>query len=207
MKVIAINGSPSKEGNTACALKLVGEELEKEGIDFEILHIGNKVVRGCMGCGACFKNRDEKCIYANDIVNESLQKMKDVDGIILGSPVHFAGVGGTMKSFLDRCFYVAGANRGMLSRKVGASVVAVRRSGGVPAFNQLNNYLLYAEMNVPASNYWNVIHGARPGEALKDEEGVQIMRVLGKNMAWTLRNGTSEPRPEMEKKVMMNFIR
>lgn len=211
MKVVAFNGSPNKEGNTYHALKLVGEELENEGIEFEIINVGNKEIRGCIACNQCVKNRDEKCILPNDEVNEWIQKIKNADGVILGSPVHYSALSATMKSFLDRAFYVSGMNGSLFRHKVGASVVAVRRSGGLPTFNQLNNYLNYSEMLIPTSNYWNVIHGARSGEALKDEEGVQIMRVLGKNMAWLLKlvehgKDTIEE-PAIEKKSYMNFIR
>lgn len=211
MKVLAFNGSPNKEGNTYHALKLVAEELEREGIEVEIIHVGNQKIRGCTACYQCVKNKDERCAMSDDNVNEWLQKMKEADGILLGSPVHYSAIAGTMKSFLDRAFYVAGVNDSMLRHKVGASVVAVRRSGGLPTFDQLNNFLNYSEMLIPTSNYWNVIHGARPGEALQDQEGVQIMRVLGKNMAWLLKlveNGKgSVKEPEREKKTMMNFIR
>jgi len=137
--------------------------------------------------------------------------MKGADGILLGSPVHYSAVAGTMKSFLDRAFYVTGCNGSMLRHKVGAAVVAVRRSGGLPAFNQLNNFLCYSEMLLPTSNYWHVIHGARPGEVTKDEEGMQIMRTLGRNMAWLMKlvehgKGAIAP-PAPESKVWMNFIR
>ena len=211
MKVVAFNGSPNAKGNTWHALSMVTEELEKEGIATEIVHVGNKAVRGCLACGQCFKKRNEECIQAEDPVNEWIQLMKGADGILLGSPVHYSAVAGTMKSFLDRAFYVTGCNDSMLRHKVGASVVAVRRSGGLPTFNQLNNFLMYSEMLIPTSNYWNVIHGARPGEVVKDEEGVQIMRTLGRNMAWLLKlvehgKGTVAP-PEKENKVWMNFIR
>lgn len=211
MKVVAINGSPKKDGNTAQAMKLVCDELEEAGIETEIITVGNKVFRGCMGCGHCFKSKNEKCIFGEDGVNDIILKMKDADGILLGSPVHYSGVGGSMKSFLDRAFYVSGANNGLFSRKVGASVAAVRRSGGIPTIDQLNKYLSYAEMLMPSSNYWTVIHGTKPGDVLQDEEGIQIMRVLGKNMAWLLQlvengKGIVTP-PDMEKKTMMNFIR
>ncbi len=211
MKVVAFNGSPKAEGNTWHALKMVTAELEREGIETEIVHVGNKVVRGCMACGQCAQNRNEKCALPGDEVNDWIQKMKEADGIIIGSPVHYAAIGGTMKSFLDRAFYVAGVNDGMLRHKVGAAVVAVRRSGGLPTFNQLNNFLNYAEMLVPTSNYWNVIHGRAPGEVAQDEEGVQIMRVLGKNMAWLLKlvahGKGAVPPPAREQKSYMNFIR
>ncbi|GAA0126881.1 MULTISPECIES: flavodoxin family protein [Clostridium] len=209
MKVVAFNGSPKKEGNTYNAIRMVAEELENEGIEVEIVHVGNKIIRGCLACNACAKNKNGKCIIDNDEVNEFIQKMKEADGIILGSPVHYSGIAGTMKSFLDRAFYVA--NDGALRHKVGASVVAVRRSGGVATFNQLNNYINYAEMLMPSTNYWNVIHGAMPGEVSKDEEGKQIMRVLGKNMAWlmkTVENGKKTIKePERENKILTNFVR
>ena len=211
MKVVAFNGSPKKEGNTYHAIKIVFDELEKEGIETEIVHVGNKRIGGCMACGQCFKNRDEKCVFSDDEVNEWIQKMKEADGILLGSPVHYSAIGGTMKSFLDRAFYVAGANGGLFRHKVGASVAAVRRSGGVPTFNQLNNFINYSEMVMATSNYWNVIHGTRPGEVEQDSEGVQIMRVLGKNMAWIMKlieNGKDKVvEPEKERKIGMNFIR
>jgi multimeric flavodoxin WrbA len=209
MKVIAFNGSPNKEGNTRHAISMVSAELGKAGIETEIIHVGNKVIRGCTACGQCLKNKNEQCVLGDE-VNEWIQKMKSADGIILGSPVHYAAMGGAMKSFLDRAFYVTSVNDGMLRHKVGVSVVAVRRSGGLTTFDQLNNFLCYAEMLIPTSNYWNVIHGARPGEVTQDEEGVQIMRVLGKNMAWLMRlvengRGTVAP-PEREPKIYMNFI-
>jgi multimeric flavodoxin WrbA len=211
MKVVAFNGSPNKEGNTYHAIKMVLSELEKEGIETEIVHVGNKSIRGCMACGQCAKNKNEQCVLPGDEVNGWIQKMKEADGIILGSPVHFSAMGGTMKSFLDRAFYVTGVNGGMLRHKVGASVVAVRRSGGVPTFNQLNNYINYSEMVMPTSNYWNVIHGTKPGDALQDKEGVQIMGVLGKNMVWLMKlveNGKEKVEmPAKERKTMMSFIR
>lgn len=211
MKVLAINGSPKAEGNTHFALKTAGAELEKEGIAVEILHVGNQEIRGCIACGQCAKNRDEKCVLPGDHVNEWIQKMKEADGILLGSPVHYSAIGASMKAFLDRAFYVAGANGGLFRHKVAATLVAVRRSGGVTTFDQMNHYVMYAEMLVPTSNYWNVIHGARPGEAAQDEEGVQIMRILGKNMAWLMKlveNGKGQVTPpEKESKVYMNFVR
>ena len=210
MKVVAFNGSPKKEGNTYHGIKMVAEELENEGIEVEIIHVGNKVIRGCLACNGCVRNQDEKCVI-NDEVNDWIQKMKRADGIIFGSPVHYASVGATMKAFLDRASYVTSVNKSMLRHKIGASVVAVRRSGGVPTFDMLNNYINYAEMLMPTSNYWNVIHGAAPGEVEGDAEGKQIMRVLGKNMAWLMKLvefGTGKvEEPEKEDKVFTNFIR
>lgn len=210
MKVVAFNGSPKKEGNTYHAIKFVTDELETEGIEVEIVHVGNKLIRGCLACNMCAKNRNEKCVI-DDEVNEWVQKMKEADGIILGSPVHYSSIAATMKAFLDRAFYVSSSNGGMFRHKVGTSVVAVRRSGGVPTFEQLNNYINYSQMLMPTSNYWSVIHGTKPGEVVQDEEGVQIMRVLGQNMAWLMKlveNGKETVKePENERKVFTNFIR
>ncbi|WP_315072229.1 flavodoxin family protein [uncultured Clostridium sp.] len=210
MKVVAFNGSPKKEGNTFHGIQIVAEELKKEGIEVEVIHVGNKVIRGCLACNGCVKNQNERCVI-DDEVNEWIQKMKEADGIILGSPVHYSAIGGTMKSFLDRAFYVTSVNKGMLRHKVGAAVVAVRRAGGVPTFEQLNNYINYSEMLMPTSNYWNVINGTAPREAKEDTEGNQIMRVLGKNMAWLMRlvefGKGKVKEPEMEEKIFMNFIR
>jgi multimeric flavodoxin WrbA len=210
MKVVAFNGSPTKEGNTYYALKGVTQEIEAEGIEVEIVHVGNKVIRGCTACGGCVRNQNEKCVIGDE-VNEWIQKMKEADGIILGSPVHYSGIGATMKAFLDRAFYVTSVNQSMLRHKIGASVVAVRRSGGVTTFDQLNHYVTYAEMLMPTSNYWNVIHGTKPGDAQEDGEGNQITRVLGKNMAWLMKLvefGKDEVKqPEREDKVFTHFIR
>lgn len=211
MKVVAINGSPRKNGNTYEAIKNVAKELEKENIEVEIIHIGNKVIRGCVACGGCARNMNERCTYEKDEVNELIQKMKEADGIILGSPVHYSAIAGTMKSFLDRVFYVASVNGGLFRHKVGASIVAVRRSGGLPTFDQLNNYINYSEMVMPTSNYWNVAYGTAPGEAVKDEEGMQIMSVLGQNMAWIMKliefGKDKIEEPQKQKKTFMNFIR
>ncbi len=211
MKVIAFNGSPKPKGNTYHAIKLVTDELEKHDIETEIITVGNKSISGCIACNLCIKNKDEKCSINKDQVNDWIQKMKEADGIILASPVHYASVGGNMKSFLDRAFYVAGVNASLFRLKVGASLVAVRRTGGMPTFNELNNFLNYSEMFIPTSNYWNVIHGTKPGEVLEDAEGVQIMKTLGKNMAYLLKvinaGKQNVETPELEKKVYTNFIR
>ncbi|MBS6022506.1 MAG: flavodoxin family protein [Paeniclostridium sordellii] len=211
MKVVAFNGSPHKKGNTYNAIETVAKELEKEGIEVEIVHVGNKAIRGCIACGGCSRNQNERCVLDKDEVNEWIQNMKEADGIILGSPVYYSAIAGTMKSFLDRAFYVASSNGGMFRHKVGASVVAVRRSGGIPVFDQLNNYINYSEMIMPTSNYWNVAYGTAPGEVTQDEEGMQIMRVLGKNMAWMMKvveAGKSQVKEnEKEDKIFTNFIR
>jgi len=211
MKVVAFNGSPNKNGNTYEAIKIVAMELEKDNIEVEIVHVGNKVIRGCLACGGCRRNMNEKCVIDKDEVNVWIQKMKEADGIILGSPVHYAAIAGTMKSFLDRAILVTSVNDGMLRHKVGASVVAVRRAGGIPTFDQLNNYLNYSEMVIPTSNYWNVVFGTAQGEAKQDDEGQQIMRVLGENMVWLMKlieYGKDHVKVQERKdKIYMNFIR
>ena len=209
MKVLAINGSPKKEGNTFHALNMVGEELIAAGIEFEIVHVGNKLIRGCLACGKCAENRDEKCSTTTDDLNKWIQQVKAADGLIIGSPVHYAGIAGTMKSFLDRLFYVASSNGGLFRHKVAAAVVAVRRSGGSSTFDNMNHYLNYSEMILATSNYWNVIHGRTPGEVTQDTEGVQIMHMLGKNMVWLLKmkETTTIEAPQKERKIITNFIR
>jgi multimeric flavodoxin WrbA len=211
MKVIAINGSPRKDGNTHQALAMAGDELLASGIDFEILHIGNKLLHGCRACGKCAVNKDEECSIKTDDLNEWIQQLKTADGIILGSPVYYSGIAGTMKCFLDRAFYVAGGNGGLFRHKVGASVVALRRSGGSATFDSMNHYLTNSEMIVATANYWNIIHGREIGEVNRDLEGRQIMRVLGKNMAWILKMKEASKslveEPAAEKKEAMHFIR
>lgn len=211
MKVVAFNGSPHEKGNTYEALHTVTTELEAAGIETEIITVGNKVIRGCMACNGCARNRDERCVMHDDPVNEWIQKIKEADGILLGSPTHFSAIGGTMKSFLDRAFYVASSNNGLFRHKVGASIVADRRAGGIPVFDQLNNFLTYSEMIIPTSNYWNVAYGTKAGEVTLDGEGMQIMQVLGQNMAWLLKVlAAGKPFVEEKgpaKKVFTNFIR
>jgi multimeric flavodoxin WrbA len=211
MKVIAINGSPHAKGNTFHALSVIGSQLAESGIEFEIHHVGHKLIHGCIACGNCRTSKDERCHLKDDGVKEAIQKMKEADGIILASPVYFSGIAGTMKSFLDRAFYVAGGNGGLFRNKVAASVVVLRRTGGSMTFDSLNHYLLYSEMMIATSNYWNIIHGRTPGEVLQDEEGVQTMQVLAKNMAWQLemREATKGniPAPKPTEKILRGFIR
>ena len=209
MKVIAINGSPHQKGNTWFALKTAGEALVKEGIDFEIIHIGNQAVHGCMACQKCQENQDNNCSIRTDVLNNYLPVIREADGIILGSPVFYAGIAGTMKCFLDRLFYVSGSNGNWMRHKVGASVVALRRSGGSVTWNSLNYYLTISEMTVASSNYWNIIHGAKEQEAEQDAEGIQIMQVLGANMAWLLKmkQSNANSAPPKNRKVYLNFIR
>jgi len=211
MKVVAFNGSPRKKGNTAGCLNTVLGEIEKQGIETELIHVGKEKIRGCLACSTCAKKQNQRCVIEDDPVNDWIQKIIHADGILLGSPVHFSGVAGTMKSFLDRAFFVATTNNSLYRHKVGASVAAVRRSGGIPTMDELNHYIIYSEMVMPNSNYWNVAHGLKPGEMEQDGEGKQIMEVLGRNMAWLMRvmeAGKKEiPAPAMPAKVMTNFIR
>jgi len=211
MKVLGFNGSPNKKGNTACSLNIIFEELENAGIETEMIQVGKKKIQGCTACHDCVKKQNEACSLDGDPVNEWIQKIKAADGILLGSPVHFSGVAGTMKSFLDRAFLVASVNGGLFRNKVGAAVAAVRRSGGISTVDALNHYLNYSEMIMPSSNYWHVAHGLTPGEMEQDGEGKQIMAVLGKNMAWLMKiieHGKEQfPAPEPVAKVMTNFIR
>jgi multimeric flavodoxin WrbA len=211
MNVAVINGSPKSNGNTALALHKVMEALEKGGVDCKLIHVGNQPVRGCTACGQCGKNKDEQCIQKDDPVNEWIQDMKAADGILVGSPVYYSGMAGTLKCFLDRAFFVAGANGGLFRHKVGAGLVVARRSGGTAAFDQLNKYFLISEMMVPGSNYWNVGHGGRPGEISQDEEAMQIMEVLGENMAWLIQSihGSKDvvTEPPRKPKTATNFVR
>jgi len=211
MKVIAINGSPKKAGNTFQALNMVGEELQSNGIEFEVLHVGHKMIHGCLACGKCAINKDEECTIKTDDLNQWIKQIKSADGILIGSPVYYSGIAGTMKCFLDRLFYVSGSNGGFFRHKVGAAVVALRRTGGSATFDSLNHYLNYSEMILATANYWNVIHGRAPGEVNEDLEGKQIMRVLGKNMAWLLKMKEATQHlveePKAEPKIAMHFIR
>lgn len=211
MKVIGFNGSARKKGNTAGSLSTVFAELEKAGIETEMILVGKEKIKGCIACHGCVKNQNEACTMKDDPVNEWIQKIKEADGVLFGSPVHFSGVAGTMKSFLDRAFFVSSVNGGLFRHKVAAAVAAVRRSGGISTVETLNHYINYSEMIMPSSNYWNVAHGLNPGEMEQDGEGKQIMEVLGKNMAWIMKvigYGKKQfPAPEPVAKTMTNFIR
>ena len=211
MKVVGFNGSPRKNGNTACSLNTVFSELEKAGIETEMVHVGKEKIPGCIACHGCVKKQNGACSVEDDPVNGWIQKMTEADGILLGSPVHFSGVAGTMKAFLDRAFFVASVNGGLFRHKVGAAVAAVRRSGGISTVDTLNHYISYSEMVMPSSNYWNVAYGLKPGEMEQDGEGKQIMEILGRNMAWLMKvigHGKEQfPCPPPIGKVMTNFIR
>jgi multimeric flavodoxin WrbA len=211
MNVIAINGSPRAQGNCRHALDRLGESLGGEGIGFEVVQVGDKALMGCIACGSCGNRADGTCVFKDDLVNETVAKMKEADGIVLASPVYYSGVAGAMKCFLDRAFYVAGASGGLFRHKVGAALVSVRRSGGSSTLDCLNHYLSYTEMVIASSNYWNIVHGGSAGEVEKDPEALQIVDVLAGNLAWIIkmREATRESLspPERAKKVYTNFVR
>ncbi len=187
MKVVAFNGSPRVNGNTHQALELVLEELRKEGIETELIDICREDLRPCRACGSCGKNKDERCVMADDRLNEYVQKMKAADGMIVGSPVYFGNMTAQTKAFLDRAFYVARANGDMFRLKVGAAVAVNRRAGALDTFDEINKLYLISQMVVPGSSYWNTITAQKPGDIAADEEGIRTMRTLGKNMAWLLK--------------------
>ncbi len=187
MKVVGINGSARKDGNTAILIRKVFGELEAAGIETELFQMAGKKIRGCTACGKCYQNKDKKCVVDNDILNECLEKMVEADGIILGSPTYFADVSTEMKALIDRAGFVARANSDMLGRKVGAAVVAVRRAGAIHVFDSINHFFLISQMIVPGSFYWNVGIGRKPGEVEQDSEGLETMEILGRNMAWLLK--------------------
>ncbi len=186
MKVVAFNGSPRKKGNTQILINKVFEELEAKNIETEIVQVGAKPIKGCRACYKCFENQDDRCTMDNDLVNECIAKMVEADGIILGSPVYFTNVTSEIKALIDRAGLVGRANNGIFKRKVGAAVAAVRRAGAVTTFDALNHFFLYGQMLIPGSCYWNVGIGLEAGDVEKDEEGMEIMKVLGENMAWLL---------------------
>ncbi len=187
MKVIAFNGSARKEGNTSILLNLVLDELKAEGIETEIYSLAGKPIQGCIACYKCFEKKNRRCNVDKDILNECIAKMDQADGILLGSPTYFADVSASMKALIERAGMVGRANADMYNRKVGAAVVAVRRAGGIHVFNSLNYFFTISGMIIPGSSYWNLGIGRQPGEVNNDNEGVQTMRNLGKNMAWLLK--------------------
>jgi multimeric flavodoxin WrbA len=187
MKVTAFNGSARKDGNTAIMIRTAFAELEKAGIETELLQLAGKTIKGCTACGKCFENKNKKCVVDNDIANMCIGKMLESDGIILGSPTYFADVSTEMKALIDRAGYVARANSDMLRRKVGAAVVAVRRAGSIHAFDTMNHFFLIGQMIIPGSIYWNMAIGRAKGQVQQDEEGLKTMQVLGENMAWLLK--------------------
>lgn len=207
MKVLLVNGSPHKEGCTFTALTEVARELNVNGIETEIFHIGTDPIRGCIGCGTCRKTG--KCAFDDDIVNTLAQKVKEADGYVFGSPVHYASISGAMSCAMDRLFYSAGTS---MQFKPAAAVCSARRAGTTASYDQLNKYIGINRMISVPSQYWNMVHGSKAEDVAKDEEGMQIMRTIGKNMAWLLKvlenaknNGIEIP--EQEAGVRTNFVK
>ncbi len=208
MKVLLINGSSRKEGCTFTALTEVAKSLEMNGIDTEIVQLGANAIRDCVGCGAC-KGNDNGCIFKDDIVNEIIEKAKTADGFIFGSPVYYAHPSGRILSLMDRLFY-AGARH--FAFKPAAAIVSARRAGTTASIDAITKHFTINQMPVVSSNYWNMVHGNSPDDVKQDLEGLQIMRVLGENMAWLLRcieagKNTGINPPQTEKKIWTNFIR
>lgn len=210
MKVLLVNGSPHPKGCTYTALHLVGDELNKAGIETEDFWIGNKPVTGCIGCGWC---REHHACHVQDTVNPFLEKAKTADGFVFGAPVHFASIAASMAGFMDRAFF-ADQFGGLhcFAQKPGAAVVSARRAGTTASLDVLNKYLFYAQMPIATSRYWNMVHGQTPEDVWKDTEGVQIMRVLGQNLAWLMKSleageKAGVKKPEPEPRISTNFIR
>ena len=205
MKVLLINGSPNAKGCTYTALEEVSKTLNQDGIETEIIHVGNKDIRGCIACRKCRANG--KCVF-NDIVNEVAPKFNECDGIVIGSPVYYASANGTLISFIDRLFYSMTADKTM---KVGCAVVSCRRGGNTTTFDEINKYFTISGMPVVSSQYWNMVYGNSPEEVKQDLEGMQTMRTLGKNMAFLMKSiqlGKEQfGLPEKETHTFTNFIR
>ncbi len=205
MKVLIINGSPRKGGNTSIALNQVAEILHAEGIETVTFEIGTKALRGCTACLWCAKNG--RCVF-DDEVNEVAHLFDECDGVVIGSPVYYASANGTLTAFLDRLFYSTQFDKRM---KVGASIAVARRGGCTATFDQLNKYFTISGMPIASSHYWNIVHGLRPGEVEQDAEGMQTLRSLARNMAFLIKSialGRAQyGLPEVEKRVGTNFIR
>ncbi len=187
MKVVALNGSARKDGNTAILINAVFDELKKEGIETELIQMAGKPIQGCMACYKCFKNRNRRCAVEKDMLNDIIAQMETAEGVLLGSPTYFSDVSSGMRAFIERCGFVARANDYMFKGKVGAAVVAVRRAGAIPAFSSMNLFLHYMQMFMPGASYWSIGVGRDPGDVLKDDEGIQTMKSLGQNMAFLLK--------------------
>ena len=207
MKVLMINGSTHENGTTATALKIIAQELKTQGIDSEIVCLGTAAVHTCMGCGACQKLG--KCVFDDDPVNAIGEKVKTADGYVFAAPVHYASPSGAVIALMDRLFYSHGAH---MKFKPAASVIAARRAGTTASYDVLNKYIGINSMIQVPSSYWNMIYGSNGGEAVKDEEGVSVMRAIASNMAWILKllekaKGTELERPVIIPKARTNFIR
>jgi multimeric flavodoxin WrbA len=186
-RVVALNGSARKGGNTAILLRYVLKELEKEGVETELIELSGSTIHGCLSCRKCSTRKDHRCSQTGDMGNLLIEKMEKADGILLGSPTYVTDVSPEIKALMDRACLVSKANGGMFRHKVGAAVVAVRRAGAMHAFDTLNHFFLISEMIIPGSSYWNIGIGREIGDVEKDEEGIQTMKTLGQNMAWLLK--------------------
>ncbi|HBM17112.1 MAG TPA: flavodoxin family protein [Lentisphaeria bacterium] len=211
MKVIAYNGSPRKKGNTSILIQTVLKELNKQGIETEEIHIGLKNYRGCLGCMKCAENKNGKCVITTDDLNLQIEKIIAADAVILGSPIYCANISGQMKTFIDRVSMVGCVNGDLYKRKPGASVLAVRRAGGVEGMNTINSFFAISQMLIVGTTYWNMGYGMLEGEVLSDAEGIQTMVNLGKNMGWLLKSlelakGKVEE-PDSARQILTNFIR
>jgi len=187
MKIVAFNGSPRRNGNTSILIEEMFRIFQAEGIETEMIQLGNKPVHGCTACGVCKEKQDGKCHIKNDHLNFCIEKMVEADGIIIGSPVYFADVTPEVKALIDVAGYATRAGGHLLKRKVGAGVIAVRRGGALHAFESINNFFLINQMIVPGSSYWNFAIGGSPGDVLNDAEGMQTIRTLAENMMWLLK--------------------
>ena len=205
MKVLMINGSPKKNGNTSIALQEMERIFAEEGIETEILHVGNKPVRGCIACGQCFEKG--RCVF-DDIVNQAAEKFEECDGLVVGSPVYYASSNANLVAFLTRLFYSTHFDKTM---KVGAAVAVARRGGLSSTFDELNKFFTISGMPVASGQYWNSIHGREPGEAQQDPEGLQSMRTLARNMSFLMKSIALGKEkyglPDKEKPCFTNFIR
>ena len=191
MKVVAFNGSARKDGNTALLLRTVMAELEREGIETELVQLAGKPLSGCIACYKCFKNKDRRCAVTKDAMNDYIAKVIEADGVLIGSPTYFSDVTAATRALIERVGMVNRANDQMYRGKVGAGVVAVRRAGAIHAFNSLNLFFLISQMIVPGSSYWNLGFGRDVGEVEKDAEGMQTLKLLGENMAHVLKKMNS----------------
>lgn len=186
MKVVAFNGSPRKDGNTATLLSVVLKELDGQGIETELVHL-RRPLSGCIACNKCHENKDGKCALDKDMINECIEKMSGADGIILGSPTYFADLTPELKALIDRAGFVGKANGDMFKHKVGAAVVAVRRAGAIHVFDSINHFFLISQMMIVGSSYWNIGMGLAEKDVENDAEGLQTMKTLGQNMGWLLK--------------------
>lgn len=210
MNVLLVNGSPHQHGCTYTALREIADTLKAEGVDSEIYWLGTQPIRGCTGCGACFKKGDARCVFGDDVVNDLIAKAEGCDGYVFGSPVHYAAASGAITAAMDRMFYAASSR---MRGKPAAAIVSARRAGTTAALDQLNKYFIISGMPIVSGQYWGMVHGSKPEDVAQDEEGMQNMRMIARNMAYMIKafalareNGLLPPEQEQPKK-RTNFIR